>query len=272
MKKILLVFDGTNFSEGAFEFAKRLNQLNPILIAGVFVPQTDIANLWSYADAVTSSIPLIEEEQSRVIESNVIKFEQLCKAVGIKCVVHKDIFNLALPELKKESTFADLIIIGSEIFYKEYGTSRPNLYLKDLLHDMHCPVLIVPEKFDFPESNILAYDGSNDALVAIKQFSALFPELNGNDTLLVYANEHTNHDIPDKELVQEYVSTHFKKSSFFKLDIDPKKYFATWIMDRQSPILVSGSYGRSGLSQMFKQSFISDVISIHKLPVFIAHN
>ena len=46
MRKILLVFDGINFSEGAFEFARRLNEKNQILVAGVFMPQVDFANLW----------------------------------------------------------------------------------------------------------------------------------------------------------------------------------------------------------------------------------
>ena len=36
-------------------------------------------------------------------------------------------------------------------------------------------------------------------------------------------------------------------------------------------ILVSGSFGRSMFSEMFRKSFVSDVIAEHKLPVFIAH-
>ncbi len=274
MKKILLVFDGTNFSEGAFEFARRLNQLKPVMIAGVFLPQTNIADLWSYANAVgagVSNIPLIEDEEAEVIEDNMKKFTQLCNSNNIKCAVHKDFFNLALPELKRESAFADLMIIGSEIFYKECGVSNLNAYLKDLLHDVNCPVLVVPEKFDFPENNILAYDGSNESLFAIKQFIYLFPEFIDNNTFLVYASEGDKHDFPGKVQIQEYVSAHCRHSSVFKLDTDPKKYFATWIMDKKSALLVSGSYGRSEISQMFKKSFVNDIIATHKLPVFIAH-
>ena len=37
MKKILLAFDVTDFSEGIFEFARaRLNELHPVLLTGVF--------------------------------------------------------------------------------------------------------------------------------------------------------------------------------------------------------------------------------------------
>ena len=55
MKKVLLVFDGTNFSEGAFEFVRRLNELQPLLVTAVFTPQVDYASLWSYASAAAAS-------------------------------------------------------------------------------------------------------------------------------------------------------------------------------------------------------------------------
>ena len=48
MKKIILISDGRNFSDAAFEFAKRLNELQPILLTGIFLPQTDYATLWNY--------------------------------------------------------------------------------------------------------------------------------------------------------------------------------------------------------------------------------
>ena len=37
MKKVVIAFDGNHFSEGAFEFVRRLNELQPILLTGVFL-------------------------------------------------------------------------------------------------------------------------------------------------------------------------------------------------------------------------------------------
>ena len=51
MKKILLAFDGSNFSEGAFEFVRRLNDIQPLLVTGVFVPQVAYSNASSYSPA-----------------------------------------------------------------------------------------------------------------------------------------------------------------------------------------------------------------------------
>ena len=273
MKKILLVFDGINFSEGAFEFARRLNEINPILVAGVFVPQVDFANLWSYAAASSGAvtIPLIEDEESKEIEKNIRRFKQLCEKNQIEYRVHKDFYDFALPELKKESRFADLIIIGSEKFYANIGVSGPNDYIKDALHDAECPVLIVPEKFNFPESNILSYDGSESSVFAIKQFAYLFPEFVKNPTLLVYAKNEREEEIPNVEYIEELAGRHFPDLTIMKLHFDPKEHFAKWIGEKKDGILISGSFGRSSVSRVFKKSFIKDTVKDHRLPIFITH-
>src|SRR6187397_130544 len=103
MKKILLAFEGTHFSEGAFEFARRLNELQPILLTGVFLPQTELANLWSYADPVgVPFIPTVESSEAEIVHQNIAGFERLCQGNCIDYRVHKDFYDLALPELKKE--------------------------------------------------------------------------------------------------------------------------------------------------------------------------
>lgn len=270
MKKIILAFDGTHFSEGAFEFARKLNELQPILLAGVFLPQTDIANVWSYAPDNGTAIPLIETEQAELVEQNIERFKDLCKTYDIDCRVHKHPYDFLFPELNRESRYADLLILGSELFYEDMGTGTPNQYLKSALHNVKCPVLIVPEKFDFPQNIILAYDGSDDSIFSIKQFAYLFPELSNRQALLVYANEDAE-NIPDKSLIKELASRHFKNLTMVSLDINPKKYFSTWLGGKRSPVLVSGSFGRSGFSQLFKRSFVKQVIADHRLPVFIAH-
>jgi len=273
MKKIIIAFDGNHFSEGAFEFARRLNDLEPVLLTGIFLPKFELANLGTYADGVAGIfVPLIEDNDSdELVQQNISHFEKLCQGNGIDYRVHKDLVELVLPELEKESRFADLLILGSEVFYENIDTGSPNEYLKDALQHVSCPVVLVPEKFDFPESIILTYDGSEDSVFAIKQFAYLLPELCDRQTLLVYANENWEEDFPEKVQIEELAARHYKDLTLFKLDINPKKYFKNWISEKRSALLVSGSYGRSPFLQLFRKSFIKDVISEHRLPVFIAH-
>lgn len=272
MKKILLAFDGTHFSEGAFDFARSLNEIDPILLLGVFIPQVNYANLWSYANAGSGPmlLPLLEDEESQQVQANIERFKTLCQKNNIDYRVHKDFLDFALPELKKETRFADMAILSSESFYTNLGTAMPNEYMKEALHGAECPVLVVPEKACFPETNILAFDGSESSVYAIKQFAYLFPELSNNKTLLIYAGE-DDETFPQKVYIEELAARHFPNLTFLKLDANPKKYFASWIREKKSAILVSGAFGRSSLSQLFKKSFVSDVISDHQLPVFIAH-
>jgi hypothetical protein len=272
MKKIILAFDGKHFSEGSFEFARRLNELQQILLTGVFLPQAELADFWGYARGVAGPFfPLIESNETDLVEQNVDRFEKLCSMNSIEYRVHKDFFDFAMPELKRESRYADLLILGSEIFYENKGTNSPNDYLREALHNVECPVLLVPEGFDFPENIILTYDGSKDSIFAIKQFAYLFPELKSKPTLLVYANDDAEKGFPEKIEIEELAARHFSNLTLFKLDVNPTKYFSTWILEKKSAIVVSGSYGRSDFSQLFKKSFINDVIGDHRLPVFIAH-
>ena len=111
-----------------------------------------------------------------------------------------------LPELKAETRFADVLIIGSEVFYENLG-GKLNEYLQDILHRSECPVVVVPEKYDFPKTNILCYDGSESSVYAIKQFAYLFPELTKHPTLLVYVHEDGKNEFPQQVNIEEKLKT-----------------------------------------------------------------
>ncbi len=273
MKKVVLVFDGTNFSKGAFEFAKTMNEQEPVLITGVFLPQTQLANVWSYAggESAASFIPLVESDEAEEIKNNIAEFENTCQRNGMDYRVHKNFFDFGLLELAKETRFADLLIIGSERFYTHSAAGEPNQYLKIVLHDSECAVVVVPEKFIFPENNVLAYDGSASSVYAIKQFSYLFPELSKNKTILVYSKNEDDKTIPEESFIEELAARHFGDLTVMKLHIHPEKYFADWLHEKKNAILVSGAFGRSLFTQAFRRSFIAEVVKDHQLPVFIAH-
>jgi nucleotide-binding universal stress UspA family protein len=275
MKKVLLAFDSTHFSEGAFEFARRMNEMNAILLTGVFLPQVDYSNLWSYSGGGISGplyVPLVEGADAEAVAKSIERFELSCQKNDINYRVHKDFYDFALPELKKETRFADLLIIGSESFYENLGTGDPNDYLKDALRGVECPAIVVPEKFNFPETNILAYDGSESSVYAIKQFAYLFPELTGNSSILIYAKQNKEDELPDEVNIEELAARHFQNLTLYKFDANPRKYFNTWLLERKSAILVSGSFGKSGIAGLFHRSFISDIIKDHRIPIFVTHH
>ena len=273
MKKILLAFGGPRFSEGIFQFAKWLNEKQPVLLIGVFLPEVVYSNIYAFGSGLPAAdfVPFVGQEDNQLIEKNMNHFTDLCERNGISYRVHKDYDNLALSELKKETRFADLLIISSEKFYTTYGLNDLNPSLTEALHTSECPIVVVPETFYFPERNILAYDGSESSVFAIKQFAYLFPELAQNETLLVYAKENTDPGLPDESYIEELATQHFKNLNLLKLHLNPRKFFNTWLSERQNVILVGGSFGRSPASELFQKSFVAKVIAEQKLPVFIAH-
>lgn len=273
MKKILIAFDGTRFSDGAFEFARQLNEMQEILLTGVFMPQVSYASLWSYATAMAGPVyvPMTELDETDMLENNIQRFQEQCIRNNITFRVHRDFNDFALPELRKETRFADLLIISSEKFFEDMSMGNTMEYMKEAIHESECPVVVIPEKFIFPKRNVIAYDGSASAVFAMKQFAYILPELAKNETLLVHAKEEKDKLIPDETYIEELAAQHYRELSLTKLDKDPKKYFHEWVQKEEDSILISGAYGRSSISQMFKKSFVSDVIADHRLPVFIAH-
>jgi hypothetical protein len=272
MKKIIIAFEGLHFSRGAFEFARKLNEKDRILLTGVFLPQVMLSNLWSYADGANGPmfIPLVEGTDAELISKNIDLFTDLCKKNDIDFRVHKDFYDFALPELKKETLCADLLVLGSESFYSNIGQGEPNDYLKEALHEAECPVVVVPESFDFPANNILAFDGSPSAIYAIKQFSYLFPEFTANPTLVVHVGEE-NEDQIKNAFIAEWAAKHFSVLTISNIHLDAKKYFSTWMSGRKACMLVAGAFGRSAFSRLLRKSFVFDILKDHRVPLLIAH-
>lgn len=273
MKKILIAFANDPLPAGAFEFAKQLNDIHPILLIGIFL--REIAYLKIREPAYFEGLGLpsyaheVETFAEDVIEKKIEWFKSLCRKNNIEYSVHKDTDDLAMHELKKETRFADVVILSTESFFAAHDKIEISSQLKTILHLSECPALIIPPQFHFPESIVLAYDGSESAAYAIKQFAYVFPELCSKNVLVVYAGKYEEKTFPDEILIQELAARHFSDLNFLKLD-SPSQ-FLTWINKAKNSLLVTGSFGRSDLSELFKKSFVADIIRENKIPAFVAH-
>lgn len=271
MRKILIPFDGINYPQAALSFASAMNDKCPVLMVAALLPQTTLATLWAYADTNTTGkdyVPLEDDTVVEAIKDNTNRFEAYCKHNHIEYRIHRDYFDLAIPEIVKESRFADLIILGSQAFFANRGL-EPNEYLKGILHDVECPLLLVPEQYEFPVKNAIAYDGSSSSVFALKQFAYLFPEFSTNDTVIFYADEITS--FPEEKNIQELAARHFPHLKMARFSNNAEHTVVNWLEENKMSILVSGSFGRSGIYRLFHRSFITRVIQEHKTPIFITH-
>jgi hypothetical protein len=242
------------------------------MITGIFIPQLSFSSLWSYSGGafVPDVIPYAEETDSKVVQKNIQRFQKFCIDNDITYAVHKDFYDFALPELKKETRFADLLILSSETFYNHiYGENAAD-YIKEALHVSECPVIAVPEEFHFPKKVLLAYDGSESSVYAIRQFTYLLPELCQLETMIFCIKQDIHSLLPDESYIAEFAAQHFQNFKLLKLNITNKKQLSMWLEDEKA-ILVSGSLGRNFISQLFRDTFVSRVIEEHNCPVFVAH-
>ena len=273
MKKILLAVAENKLPEGAFEFIRQLNEINPVMVTGVFLREIvyTFDPPFSYYGMVGGTTFSAETEAIVMedIQKRITWFEKSCQTNGIEHRIHNDSDDLVVSELVKETRFSDLLVVSAEAFYHLSETTEPEGYLKSILHLAECPVLIVPNKFNFPEKTVLTYDGSESSVYAIKQFSYVLNEFCNKEAVVVFEASQEK-EMPDAVLIHELAARHFDAPAFLLLHKDMLRLSA-WIKGLQSPILVAGSYSRSDFSELFKKSFVSKIVRDHNMPVFIAH-
>jgi len=273
MKKVLLAFDGENYSPGVVEFIKQMNMHQRILAIGVFLPAIDyIELLYSYGGVPAGPLYLNEVAPANkvLVQKNMDDFKDQCVKNGIEYRIHVDNTKHVIMQLKEEARFADLLVLSSKSFYQNIGADTQEDYLINISHKSECPVVMLSEEYKEPKSIILAYDGSAQSIFAIKQFSYLFPYYDRLKTLLVFFSKE-NKEIPDCKEIEELLMCYYKDLVIKKIDITHKKAIEEWVLSYGSPILVAGAFGRSMISEFFKKSFTLDIIRDHKLPVFITH-
>ena len=269
MLKISIQIDAGHFPEGAFQFARQLNEVVPLSLTGSFLMQSDFVNLWNPGPLIAMpERPFADEHE--LSEESIQRFKSECEGSHLSYHIHSYLHTLGFPELEKQSRFSDALLVGSEVFFKNISEKLPNEYLRDLLHIAECPVIIVPESFVFPSTIVLAYDGSESSVYAIRQFALLFPELSDKKTILVYSGDAEN-QIPDLEYINEFAACHFNNYGTAKIVGSGRRAFSEWLSGIEHPLLVSGAFGRAELYEALRKSFVTDVIHEHKAIVFIAH-
>lgn len=273
MKKLLLPFEGTAFPRECLELVRQLHRMAPVSVTAAFVQHVDYANLWSSGGGVPGSlfIPLMEEDDTEEVEANCRRVEQFLSESDIPFQLHRDRMEFALESIRKETRFADLLIMSSVHFFENINDNQPNAYMKLILHASECPVLLVPEKVSLPGELLLAYDGSASAAYAIKQFAYLFREFSGIPATLIHFGEKKETGIPDEVQLKEFLPEVFRQLHFENTRMNSEDYFHQRVLTSEHPWMVAGAFGRSEFSQLFSRSFITGLIQDHQIPLFLTH-
>ena len=272
MKKIVMPLEGSTYHRELLEFAAALNMRSRIMLTAALVPAADYEQLWDMSRGVgdmTYILPADDEDE--VVAKNSARLKRYCEEHVIACCVHEDRFDFAVGAIRKETRYADLLLLSSRHFFELADEHQPNAYMKEMLHEAECPVLLLPEKPKLPGEIILAYDGSASSVHAIRQFAYLFPEFNRLRTTLVCISHKENTVIPEEGFVRELCEQHFKNFRMLRLQMRTELFYDTWVGMMQDPWLVCGAFGRPDWSRFLHHSFVDRLIQAHQVPLFVAH-
>ncbi len=275
-KRIIAAFDGTKFSKGTIDYAIRLAKLSGSEVAGVFLHDMRYLSMtysyvWDQPFIDFAAIAEIEAEDLEKIEKNVALFTNECKQHNIPFTVKKE-KGVPINELLRESNYADLIVADENLSFYSLTDETPSPFIKDLLAESRCPVLIVPMTYEYFDKVIFCYDGSPSSTYAMKQFSYLFPELEDTDVVIVSVNEGRNRDVAGGESFTEFTKVHFPKADMEILNGTPESQLLNYLkVNGPNSIVVMGAYGRNTVSRIFEQSMSNKIIRELNLPMFITH-
>jgi nucleotide-binding universal stress UspA family protein len=278
MKKISAVFDGLKFADGTLAYAIELAKSSKALLAGVFL-EPFLYNSYELTELIGS------QGISQVKMNNLLKkdrairarsagiFEKACKKAKLSYTLHYDL-DFAIPEVLRESIYSDLLLIGAGETFSHMPAQPPTHFIRELLAETQCPVLIVPREYRKIEKIVLLYDGKPAAVYAIKMFNYMMPWLHSKPTEVVSVSDAQDMaELPDVTLVKEFIGCHYPTASYTLLNGDPEEELITYLKNSsKNTLVVLGAYQRGGVSRWFKSSMADRLLKEIDAALFIAHH
>jgi hypothetical protein len=277
MQKILLIINTEKPQIPCLDFAAYVASLTNSKLIGVFVQQTIYEDLPAlktiggtpYVEEITTGMIQTEAERNTLLKA-IQQFKDSCNKKKIDCTVHND-RGIAIHEVVEESRFADYIITDAAIsFLKNETEAIPSAFLKLLLKQSECPVIVAPDEFNGVDEIVFTYDGSKSAVFAIKQFTYLFPTLEDKKiTLLEIKTEDNTSDITELNKLRELLMYHYNAVHYELIYGDnPKEALFSLLFGKHKKWLVMGAYGRH---KLFSSSTADLILETIDLPIFVAH-
>lgn len=278
MKKIIAAFDGLKYSKSTRDYAIYLSKQSDTHLVGIFLDDPTYSSYKIY-ELITKEGISDEKIKKYKSEDNALRknssedFENESKNAGIAFSLHHD-HNIAKVDIKHESIYTDLMVIDSKETLTHYNEKLPTRFIRDLLSDVQCPVLLVPQKYKPIEKIILLYDGEPSSVQAIKMFSYLLPQLKQIETEVICVNAPTGTlHLPDNKLMKELMKRHFPKAKFTVIKGWAEEEITKYLKKKtENTLVVLGAYRRGKISRLFRQSMADVLMKEVKFPLFIAHN
>lgn len=279
MKKFIAAFDGLNFNENTMRYAIYLAKQCNAHLVGVFLEDFTrrsygVMEIARYqGEEVDRHIHQLDEKDSETRRLSIQLFQDTCREEAINFSIHRD-RNVALQELLQESVYADLLIICSAETMTKYEEPAPSRFIRDLLDDVQCPVVLVPTVYFTIKEIVLLYDGEPSSVHAVRMFSYLFDKMQELDMEIVTVKKPDDSVLlPNARLIREFIHHHYPNAGTVILKGDAEDEIISYLKtEKRSPLIVLGAYRRTRFSRAFRPSMADHLVQNISAPLFIAHN
>lgn len=273
MENILFATNATGFNRQSLDFACYVGDITGSKIRGIFLedlPEKATEPEEHIPADITAIAPAMKKKDKEILAlRNINLFRQHCADRKLCAGVHRD-HGAASSELIKESRFADLLILDIGLCYNNTGEMSDH-FLKHVLHDIACPVLICPDEMYHVKQLVFAYDGTDSAIRAIKEFSHLLPYFSNTPLIVITVNDNENGCLKDGYLLNELLSTHYSHITYETVVGKPADELFVFLLRQPDTMTIMGAFGRTFFSQFFKRSTAELILKTLPQATFIAH-
>lgn len=276
MEKILLAVDNDPVDENAVDFACHLARLTQARLTGIFLdepmtePEVVIERVTTVDGATSITIAEFDKESEQVAqhEENIGIFREWAERSGVSFNVYLD-KGVPVTELTRETWYADVLLMSPDTFSRA-NEPLPGAFVKQVVHDSACPVILTPESFERIDNIVFCYDGSKASLFAIKQFAYLFPQLRSQRVKVISLAAEAPQP-KDQARLTQWLRFHYSDVEWIAKGSEAAGALFHYLLKKRDDFVVMGPYGHGLLTSFFEADDETGTIRTTSLPIFIAH-
>jgi hypothetical protein len=277
MKKIIAAFDGLKFSQSLTSYSVGIAKQSNAHLVGISLEDSTyhsykFSDVIDDKESIDERIKKLDSKDSIKREISTMAFESACQNAAINYSIHHD-KSIAMQELLHESIYADLLIINFAETLTHYKEDPPTRFIRDLMANVQCPVILTPDKYKQIDKIIFLYDGEPSSVHAIKMFSYMFGAFKDLEVEVVTVKKKNNSlHLPDNKLMKEFMKRHFTAAKYTLLKGEAEIEIVSYLrMQKENSMIVLGAYRRNMVSRWFRESMADVLLKNLKLPLFVAH-
>lgn len=276
MKRILLLIDPEQPDISAIELAAYLSKLNASQVEYIFprAGRSTVGKLAGFGPVVAEDAATnrsLSDRSGNPALAEKVSWKRLLLNHGLAATPAWE-ENQSLDSILTASRFADLIITSPRLSAGQDPGGYPSAFLKELLEQSECPVMVAPERFEGWDELLFAFDGSRSSMYAIRQFSYLFPQLSSKPAILLEVNPEKQVDTTLAEQGLHWMRQNYPRLRQVSLQGTAEQGILEYLLRKENVLLVMGAYGRNTFSRFFRRSR-ADLLMRTLVPaIFITHH